>query len=364
MEREKYNYPEVRSAPPDVGVQVRTAEERGALGVVMYRFPADYAPAGPDFVYPHSSYMPPSASPFGTVKLGDGDPLTPFYPAIESAFRIPEEEASLPKIPAQSISYDDAWQILSRMGGAVAPASWQGNLNNTYHTGPGLAHPGWKVNVDVNNNNTQTITYNVVGVITGHEEPDRYVILGNHLDAWLFGGLDPNSGTAAMLELSRVFVHLRNETGWRPRRSLVFCGWGAEEYMAVGSKEWTQQFAKQLSDRAVAYLNVDMALEGNYTLRTMSSPLLTDAVFESAKKVNVYAVHSPPSSVYAVLDVFLERPLRTPRVSIRTPGASIGTPGASRRTPGATIWTPGASLRTQVAAAASEEVNIADKLWR
>ncbi|XP_069193341.1 N-acetylated-alpha-linked acidic dipeptidase 2 isoform X1 [Procambarus clarkii] len=251
----------------------------------MYSDPADYAPAGPDFVYPHSSYMPPSASPFGTVKLGDGDPLTPFYPAIESAFRIPEEEASLPKIPAQSISYDDAWQILSRMGGAVAPASWQGNLNNTYHTGPGLAHPGWKVNVDVNNNNTQTTTYNVVGVITGHEEPDRYVILGNHLDAWLFGGLDPNSGTAAMLELSRVFVHLRNETGWRPRRSLVFCGWGAEEYMAVGSTEWTQQFAKQLSDRAVAYLNVDMALEGNYTLRTMSSPLLTDAVFESAKKI-------------------------------------------------------------------------------
>ncbi|XP_069168816.1 putative N-acetylated-alpha-linked acidic dipeptidase [Procambarus clarkii] len=264
---------------------VRMAEERGALGVVVYSDPADYAPAGPDFVYPHSSYMPPSASPFGTVKLGDGDPLTPFYPSIESAFRIPEEEASMPKIPAQSISYDDACQILSRMGGAVAPASWQGNLNLTYRIGPGLAHPGWKVNVDVNNNNTQTTTYNVVGVITGHEEPDRYVILGNHLDAWLFGGLDPNSGTAAMLELSRVFAHLRNETGWRPRRSLVFCGWGAEEYMTVGSTEWTQQFAKQLSDKAVAYLNVDMAIEGNYTLRTKSSPLLADAVFESAKKI-------------------------------------------------------------------------------
>lgn len=264
---------------------VEMAEARGGIGVILYSDPEDYAPEGSNFVYPHSYYMPPSAAPFGTIKLLDGDPLTPYYPATESAFRIPEDEAPIPKIPAQCISYEDAWQILSRMGGPAAPEKWQGSLNVTYNIGPGLRESGWSLNLDVNNNNTMTTTYNVVGVMTGQEEPDRYVVLGNHYDAWLFGGLDPNSGTAAMLELSRVFTQLRNETGWRPRRSLVFCAWGAEEYGTVGSVEWTEQFAKQLSDRTVAYLNVDMAIEGNYTLRTKSTPLLTDVVFESAKKI-------------------------------------------------------------------------------
>ncbi|XP_042222207.1 N-acetylated-alpha-linked acidic dipeptidase 2-like [Homarus americanus] len=263
----------------------KMAETKGAVGVVLYSDPADYAPNGSDFVYPHSSYMPPSAAPFGTVKLVDGDPLTPFYPATESAFHIPEEEAPIPKIPVQPIGYEDAWQILSRMGGTVAPVDWQGSLNITYHLGPGFVNPGWTLNLDVNNNNTQTTTHNVVGIITGHEEPDRYVILGNHLDAWILGALDPNSGTAAMLELSRVLLQLHNETGWRPRRSLVFCGWGAEEYGIVASVEWTEQFGKQLSDRTIAYLNVDMAIEGNYTLRTQSTPLLTDAIFQSAQRI-------------------------------------------------------------------------------
>lgn len=261
------------------------AEEQGALGLLLFSDPADYAPAGPDFVYPHSYFMPPSAAPLGTTKLVDGDPLTPFYPATESAFRIPEEEARIPKIPVQPISYSEAFDLLSELRGAAAPETWQGNLNITYHLGPGFREADWSVNLEVNNQNILTTTYNVIGVLKGREEPDRYVMLGNHLDAWLFGAVDPSSGTAAMLELSRVFLQLYNETGWRPRRSLVFCGWGAEEYGLVGSVEWTEQFAKQLSDRAVAYLNVDMAIEGNYTLRTKSVPILNEAVYESAKRI-------------------------------------------------------------------------------
>lgn len=261
------------------------AEARGAIGVVLFSDPSDYAPQGSDFVYPHSYFMPPSAAPFGTVKLVDGDPLTPFYPAVESAFHIPEEEAAIPKIPVQPISYEDAWQILSRMGGTPAPPEWQGGLNVTYKLGPGFLKNEFSLNLDVNNQNAHTITYNVVGVIKGSVEPDRYVMLGNHLDAWILGAIDPNSGTAAMLELSRVLMQLSKETGWRPRRSLVFCAWGSEEYGLVASVEWTEQFGKQLADRTIAYLNVDMAIEGNYTLRTKSAPLLNDIIFESTKKI-------------------------------------------------------------------------------
>ncbi|XP_047486608.1 putative N-acetylated-alpha-linked acidic dipeptidase [Penaeus chinensis] len=261
------------------------AEGLGAVGLVLFSDPSDFAPEGPEFVYPRSSFLPPTAAPFGTVKLVDGDPLTPFYPATKSAFHIPMADAPIPTIPVQPIGYEDAWQILSRLGGPPAPGEWQGGLNITYNLGPGFSRPGWKLNLDVNNNNTHTTTYNVIGVIKGRVEPDRYVLLGNHIDAWIFGGLDPNSGTAAMLELSRVLTNLVKEKGWRPRRSLVFCAWGAEEYGLVGSLEWTEQFGKQLADRAVAYLNVDMAIEGNYTLRTKSAPLLYQVIYESARRI-------------------------------------------------------------------------------
>ncbi|XP_042870253.1 N-acetylated-alpha-linked acidic dipeptidase 2-like [Penaeus japonicus] len=252
------------------------AEDRGAVGLVLYSDPADYAPEGAEFVYPHSYFLPPSAASVGSVKLVDGDPLTPYYPATKSAFHIPMKEAPIPTIPVQPIGYEDAWQILSRSGSST----WM-SITTTY------------------NNNASRTTCNVTGVARGEVDPaepclfgvglgleaNRYVLLGNHIDAWIYGGLDPNSGTAAMLELSRVLTKLAKETGWRPRRSLVFCAWGAEEYGLIGSLEWTEEFGKQLADRAVAYLNVDMAIEGNYTLRTKSAPLLNQVIYESTKKI-------------------------------------------------------------------------------
>lgn len=68
---------------------------------------------------------------------------------------------------------------------------------------------------------------------------DRYVIVGNHRDAWVFGAIDPSSGTASMLEVARV-IGEAVKNGWRPRRSIVFCSWGAEEYGLVGSTEWVE----------------------------------------------------------------------------------------------------------------------------
>ncbi|XP_018022981.1 glutamate carboxypeptidase 2 homolog, partial [Hyalella azteca] len=115
------------------------AERRGALGLILFSDPSDYAPRGSEAVYPHTVMMPPSAVPLGTAKLTDGDPLTPFYPAIPSAFRIPEDEAAIPGIPVQPISYEDAWYLLSSLGGNSGPVEWQGGLNITYRTGPSLS---------------------------------------------------------------------------------------------------------------------------------------------------------------------------------------------------------------------------------
>ncbi|XP_069960673.1 N-acetylated-alpha-linked acidic dipeptidase 2 [Cherax quadricarinatus] len=266
--------------------KVHNAEVRGAGGVLLYLDPASVSPLGQNsnVTYPSTKFAPPHAVQFGNTQLGNGDPLTPFYPSIESAFRIPEEEVDTPRIPVQPISYSDAYYIFSQLGGEEAPDEWQGGLNLTYRLGPGLHNHTWTTTLTVYTHAANATIYNVIGTITGSVEPDRYVVLGNHRDAWIFGGVDPSSATAALLEVSRLFGQLTRD-GWRPRRTLVFCSWGAEEYGLIGSTEWTEQFTTHLKSRAIAYLNVDMVFDGTYSFISMASPLLYDVVITETQKV-------------------------------------------------------------------------------
>ncbi len=64
------------------------------------------------------------------------------------------------------------------------------------------------------------------------------------------------------MEVVRVLGQKLSD-GWRPRRSLVFLSWGAEEFGLQGSVEFSEEFAKKLSDRAVSYLNVDICMSGD-----------------------------------------------------------------------------------------------------
>jgi N-acetylated-alpha-linked acidic dipeptidase len=105
--------------------------------------------------------------------------------------------------------------------------------------------------------------WNVVARIDGNEEKDRWVVLGNHRDAWVFGAVDPNSGTSAMLELGRGFGELLKQ-GWKPRRTIILCSWDAEEYGLIGSTEWAEELANDLKEKAVAYLNLDAAVSGEH----------------------------------------------------------------------------------------------------
>jgi len=176
-------------------------------------------------------------------------------------YRIPKSEADLPKIPAHAISYLDAQQIMSNLNGKPCPKEWIGGLNVSYNFGPGYQN-GKKVQLVVTNHLEERTIYNVIGVINGEIEPDRYVMLGNHRDSWTFGAADPSSGTAVFLELTRAFAEVMRREKWRPRRSVVFCDWAAEEYGLIGSTEWIEQNQKLLQSQAVAYLNVDIAVEG------------------------------------------------------------------------------------------------------
>ncbi|XP_037347950.1 N-acetylated-alpha-linked acidic dipeptidase 2 isoform X2 [Talpa occidentalis] len=272
------------------GNKVKNAAAAGASGVILFSDPADYSAPGVQ-PYPEGWSLPGTAVQRGNVLNldGAGDPLTPGYPAKEYAFRLDAEEGvGIPQIPVHPIGYHDAEILLRHMGGAAPPdTSWKGRLDVAYNIGPGFSGEASfrKVRMHVHNTNKITRIYNVIGTIRGAVEPDRYVILGGHRDSWVFGAIDPTSGAAALQEIVRSFGKLMSG-GWRPRRTLIFASWDAEEFGLLGSTEWAEENAKTLQARSVAYINSDSSIEGNYTLRVDCTPLLHQLVYKLTKEIS------------------------------------------------------------------------------
>jgi len=244
------------------GVKAKVAEDHGAVGCIIYSDPEDDGYMQGD-VYPKGPWRPVASGQRGSVQfLFDypGDPLTPGKPAIPGVQRLkPEEATDVPRIPVQPIAYDVAKTILSQLKGPVRPArGFQGGLPFAYHLG-GTNDVKLRLKTDMDYK--QRKIWDVVTRIDGNEEKDRWVILGNHRDAWVFGAVDPNSGTSAMLEVGRGFGALLKQ-GWKPRRTIILCSWDAEEYGLIGSTEWAEEFADDLREKAVAYLNLDAAVSG------------------------------------------------------------------------------------------------------
>ncbi|XP_048578659.1 glutamate carboxypeptidase 2-like [Nematostella vectensis] len=277
------------------GDKVKNAERCGAKGVLIYSDPADYVAAGAG-TFPDTWWLPPSGAQRGTIYANNGDPLTPDLPATDGIYRIPfNKTKGIPGIPAQAMTYGDAVHFLSRMGGAEVPDGWSGRLNITYRLGPGFRDTNLRVRLEVNNEFVTRSAYNVIGTIRGAVEPDRIVMIGNHRDAWVFGGVDPSSGSAVMMEVARGFGKLMKETGWRPRRTIMFCSWGVEEYGLIGSVEWVEENQKTLADRAVVHINLDTAVKGNYSFSASGSPLLAESIFKATAKTTD---HSKTHTVY------------------------------------------------------------------
>uniref|UniRef100_A0A8C5BKW2 Uncharacterized protein n=1 Tax=Gadus morhua TaxID=8049 RepID=A0A8C5BKW2_GADMO len=248
----------------------------GVVGVLVYSDPLDINDglmSDSNETYPHSWYMPPSGVERGSFNTDYGDLLTPYLAAKESTYRIPVENITgIPPIPIQPIGFEDAYVLISQLGGESAPANWQGGFNCTYNYGG----PGFKPASQFSNSDVKLEVFNfaklknssnVMGIIRGSVEPDRYVIYGNHRDSWVHGAIDPSSGTSVMLEVTRVLGRLLKQGRWRPRRSIIFGSWGAEEFGLIGSTEYTEQYYTKLSERTVAYINVDIAVFGNLLLQ-------------------------------------------------------------------------------------------------
>jgi N-acetylated-alpha-linked acidic dipeptidase len=245
------------------GVKVYLAQQRGAAGVIIYSDPADDGYFQGD-KYPHGPWRPDTGVQRGSVQFMfkyPGDATTPDLastPGLAESRRLPLSKiSSLPTIPSMPLSYRDAAPMLENLGGPVAPREWQGALPFSYHVGgSGLIKVHMRLKMDF----AQRTVWDVVGKIPGSEFPDEWVVAGNHRDAWVYGAVDPGSGTVAMLEAVHGIGGLL-ATGWKPRRTIYFCSWDAEEEGLIGSTEWAEDHAKQLA-HAVAYINTDAAVSG------------------------------------------------------------------------------------------------------
>ncbi|MFZ0921657.1 MAG: M28 family metallopeptidase, partial [Candidatus Acidiferrales bacterium] len=242
------------------GFKAYTAQKLGVAALLIYSDPMEdgYAKGK---VFPNGPWGPASHIQRGSITydfLEPGDPTTPGWASVPGAKHIsPDDAISMPHIIAVPLSWRDAEPILKNIGGPAAPKEWQGALPFTYHLGGAQA----RLHVKVEMNQGIEPYYDVEGRIEGSEHPDEWIVLGNHRDAWVFGGVDPSSGTASMLELTRDLGALLRK-GIRPKRTLVFCDWDGEEYALTGSTEWGEQYADELKKKAIAYLNVDSSASG------------------------------------------------------------------------------------------------------
>jgi N-acetylated-alpha-linked acidic dipeptidase len=262
------------------GLKPKLAYEHGAVGCVIYSDPRDDGYGAGD-IYPKGGYRPRDAVQRGSVQdltLYSGDPLTPGVGAVPGAKRLAlKDAATLLKIPVLPISYADAEPLLLALGGEVAPAAWRGGLPLTYHLGPGPA----QVHLKVLSEWSQKPIYDVVAKIRGSQEPDRWVIRGNHHDGWVFGAMDPLSGQVALMAEAKAIGKLVKE-GFRPRRTLVYTSWDGEEPGLLGSTEWVETHAAELKAKAVLYVNSDtngrgfMQAEGSHALQHFMSEVARD----------------------------------------------------------------------------------------
>jgi N-acetylated-alpha-linked acidic dipeptidase len=266
------------------GVKAFVAQERGAAGVIIYSDPKDDGYYRGD-AYPMGPWRPASGVQRGSIGYMfqfPGDPTTPGIAStpslLDSKRGSPAASEQMPKIPVTPLCYADASPILEHLGGPASPREWQGALPFTYHVGPGPA----KVKMHLKQDYQFRTIWDVIGKVPGTSSPDEWVVAGNHRDAWVYGAVDPNSGTAALLETVHG-VGALVKSGWKPKRTIVFGSWDAEEEGLMGSTEWGEDHARELAN-AAAYFNMDVAVAGK-KFGASGVPSLKEFIREIAKAV-------------------------------------------------------------------------------
>jgi N-acetylated-alpha-linked acidic dipeptidase len=117
--------------------------------------------------------------------------------------------------------------------------------------------------------------------IPGAKHPDEWIIRGNHHDAWVNGAGDPVSGASPQMEEARGLAELLKQ-GWKPDRTIIYAWWDGEEPALLGSTEWAETHADELTQHAVAYINSDgngrgfFRANGSHSLENFANEVMKD----------------------------------------------------------------------------------------
>jgi N-acetylated-alpha-linked acidic dipeptidase len=263
------------------GLKPKLAQEHGAVGCIIFSDPRDDGYATED-TYPNGPARPANGVQRGSVAdmtQYPGDPLTPGVGATTNAKRLAIVDApTVLKIPVLPISHGDAQRFLAALGGRVVPPNWRGALPITYHVG---GTDGAVVHLAVKSEWPLKTIYNVVATMKGSTYPDQWILRGNHHDGWVFGAGDPISGHIAMMGEAKAIGALA-KTGWRPKRTLVYLSWDAEEPMLLGSTEWVETHGAELKEKGLVYVNSDgnargfIYVQGSHSLQHMVNRVAAD----------------------------------------------------------------------------------------
>jgi N-acetylated-alpha-linked acidic dipeptidase len=293
------------------GIKAREAEKRGAVALIIYSDPADDGYVRGD-VYPEGPMRAETGVQRGSVMNDNGDPSTPGYPSHPGVKRIPLSEMQVPHIPVMPASYRNAAALLRGVRGAKIPQTWQGGLPFRYHVGPGPVAARVVVRSDTATNAIKHI-FDTFGAVRGSEFPNEIVIIGGHRDAWGPGTADNVSGVVSILEAARA-VAAEVKKGWRPKRTLLFATWDAEEWGLLGSTEYVEDDSLRLARGAVAYFNQDGAASGP-NFGAGGSPSLRPALRDVAREVpdpsgtgSIYSVWRKTESVADSAEPEMENP--------------------------------------------------------
>jgi N-acetylated-alpha-linked acidic dipeptidase len=279
------------------GIKAREAEKHGAAGLIIYSDPADDGYTRGD-VYPAGPMRPSRGIQRGSVMNPNGDPSTPGYPSTANARRIPFAQMDVPRIPVLPISYGNAAELLRGLTGRSIPQAWQGGLPFRYHVGPGPVQARIAVTTDAGTNPYKDI-WDTFGIIRGSDYPDEIVMVGGHRDAWGPGAADNVSGTVSVLEAAHAIAE-QVKAGKRPKRTIIFATWDAEEWGLLGSTEFVEEDSLRLRRSAVAYLNQDDVAQGS-NFSGGGSPSLRALLRDVAKEV------PDPSHQGSVYDVWRKK---------------------------------------------------------
>lgn len=279
------------------GIKAREAEKRGAVGLIIYSDPRDDGFVRGD-VYPAGPMRPSQGVQRGSILNPNGDPSTPGYPSRPGAKRIPVGEMEVSRIPVVPMSSRNAAELLRGLRGTAVPESWQGGLDFRYHAGPGPVAAHMVVHSDTATAPFKRI-WDTFGIIRGSERPDQIVMVGGHRDAWGPGAADNVSGTVSVLEAARA-IAAEVKAGYRPKRTIIFATWDAEEWGLLGSTEYVEDDSLRLLRGGVAYLNQDVAAQG-VAFGGGGSPSLRSTLRDVARQV------ADPSGGGSVYDAWRRR---------------------------------------------------------